>query len=130
MSTPVPSDVKPQATGGWCWRRFGDALMLVTETGGSQVVLAAAHRPMPEGIYTRDPKTGLLRLLQADDAAACLIEAAPDLLAKLRTAVSHIEHMAAWIGNRTGGGVGYSFESLDEDMPDIRAAIAKAERAT
>jgi hypothetical protein len=48
----------------------------------------------------------------------------PDLLSALRTAESHIEHMAAWISARPAG---YSFESLNEDLPGIRAAIAKAE---
>lgn len=38
----------------------------------------------------------------------------------LRTAVGHIEHMAAWIGNQNAG---YSFESLGEDMPGIRASF-------
>lgn len=46
-----------------------------------------------------------------------------DLLGALRIAVSHIEHMAAWIGEQNAG---YSFESLGEDMPGIRGAIAKA----
>lgn len=38
----------------------------------------------------------------------------------LKTAIGHIEHMAAWITARNAG---YSFESLGEDMPGIRAAI-------
>lgn len=38
----------------------------------------------------------------------------------LQTAISHIEHMAAWIGAQRAG---YSFESLGEDMPDIKAAL-------
>ena len=58
------------------------------------------------------------------DANGCLIAAAPDMLSELRTAVRHIEHMAAWIGKQSAG---YSFESLGENMPGIRAAIAKAE---
>lgn len=47
-----------------------------------------------------------------------------DILAALKLAVGHIEHMAAFFG---GKGLGYSFESLGEDVPGIRAAIAKAE---
>lgn len=38
----------------------------------------------------------------------------------LKTAISHIEHMAAWIEKQNAG---YSFESLGEDMPGIRAAV-------
>lgn len=53
-----------------------------------------------------------------------LIAALKEYLVALRTAAGHIEHMAAWIGKQNAG---YSFESLGEDMPDIRAAIAKAE---
>lgn len=41
--------------------------------------------------------------------------------AALRTAVQHIEHMAAWIGKQNAS---YSFESLGEDMPSIKAALA------
>ncbi len=42
------------------------------------------------------------------------------LKAALERAVSHIEHMAAWI---TAQDAFYSFESLGEDMPDIKAAL-------
>lgn len=38
----------------------------------------------------------------------------------LKTAISHIEHMAAWIGKQR---VGYCFESIGEDMPSIKAAL-------
>lgn len=49
----------------------------------------------------------------------------------LKVAVSHIEHMAAWITKRTAGYVpleqrSYSFESLGEDMPEIKAVLAAA----
>lgn len=43
------------------------------------------------------------------------------LRATLKTAVSHIEHMAAWITSKNAG---YSFESLGEDMPGLYAALA------
>ena len=39
----------------------------------------------------------------------------------LKTAIRHIDHMAAWITKQNAG---YSFESLGEDMPGIRAALA------
>lgn len=46
----------------------------------------------------------------------------------LRTAIAHIEHMAAWISARNSniayeGASTYSFESLGEDMPGIKAAL-------
>lgn len=90
----MADNVKPQAEGGWRWARVGGVLMLVTQHGGSQVVLASGHRPMPEGIYTRDPKTGRLRLLQEDDAAARLVEAAPVLLATLKDAFHALDTVA------------------------------------
>jgi hypothetical protein len=44
-------------------------------------------------------------------------------LAALKDAVGHIEHMAAFIGAQK---LGYSFESLGEDMPGIKDALAPA----
>lgn len=44
-----------------------------------------------------------------------------DVGAALKLAIEHIEHMAAHFSNR---GTGYSFESLGEDMPGIKAALA------
>ncbi len=44
----------------------------------------------------------------------------------LTTAVRHIEHMAAWITKQNAG---YSFESLGEDMPRIRATLLQTSLA-
>jgi hypothetical protein len=41
--------------------------------------------------------------------------------AALKLAISHIEHMAAFISKQNAG---YSFEALGEDMPGIRAALS------
>lgn len=46
------------------------------------------------------------------------------LRAALKLAIDHIEHMAAHFSNL---GTGYSFESLGEDMPGIKAALATTE---
>lgn len=46
-----------------------------------------------------------------------------EIATALKIAVGHIEHMAAFFGNK---GTGYSFEALGEDMPGIREALAKA----
>lgn len=43
-------------------------------------------------------------------------------ISALTLAIGHIEHMAAWITKQS---VGYSFESLGEDMPGIRAAAGQ-----
>lgn len=59
-------------------------------------------------------------LPSAHSGDAALVEA-------LRCAVGHIEHMAAWIGERNREGTRmttYSFESLGEDMSGIKAPLA------
>lgn len=46
------------------------------------------------------------------------------LVAHLRCAIGHIDHMAAWVSNPDRNKGSYSFESLGEDMPSIRAALS------
>lgn len=46
------------------------------------------------------------------------------LRAALKLAIDHIEHISAHFSNL---GTGYSFESLGEDMPGIKAALASTE---
>src|SRR5262249_7521003 len=70
----------------WAWRSFGDRLMLVTETHGSLVVLAAKGMK-GSSIQTRDTATGALRDIKPDDEVARLIAAAPKLLIALRDLV-------------------------------------------
>jgi hypothetical protein len=68
---------------------------------GKKVVLTRPAPPIPAGETAR------------------LVEA-------LRTAISHIEHLAAWIGRDNRG---YSFESLGEDMPSLKEALLSAQKA-
>ena len=42
--------------------------------------------------------------------------------AALKIAIGHIEHMSAWIEKQNAG---YSFESIGEDMPGLRAALKR-----
>lgn len=56
------------------------------------------------------------------DLAAQIDAAIADQRQALKTAIGHLDHMAAWI---TAQKAGYSFESLGEDMPGIRAAMGK-----
>jgi hypothetical protein len=58
------------------------------------------------------------------EIAARLLKERDHARAALKSAVDHIEHMAAWFSNR---GTGYSFEALGEDMPGIKAALATTE---
>lgn len=69
---------------GWRWQSFGGQLMLVTDGGGAKVVLGAEKVGKFAHINTRDPATGVLRVLKADDEAAKLIAAAPDLLEAMK----------------------------------------------
>lgn len=110
-----------------------------------------AHTPGPFRIFPRDPEIEGFTVGTAPDelpvaivpknrrpnseakANAQLFAAGPDMLAALRTAVLHIEHMAAWItamnGNVPDSRGLYSFEGLGEDLPGIKAALAKARAA-
>lgn len=51
-----------------------------------------------------------------------------DLKQALVLAVQHIEHMAAWITERNIEGADYSFASLGEDMPGIKAVMTEETR--
>jgi len=70
------------------------------------------ERPWIQGFNAGWEQAWDCRLAAEDDEA---------LRKALRTAIGHIEHMAAWISKQKAG---YSFASLGEDMPDIRAALA------
>lgn len=50
--------------------------------------------------------------------------AGPSVRRALKTAIEHIEHMAAWITMQNGG---YSFESIGEDMPSLKEALTAPE---
>lgn len=58
----------------------------------------------------------------SDHGALMPISAQANLRQTIRTALGHIEHMAAWIGQQNAG---YSFESLGEDIEAIRSASAE-----
>jgi hypothetical protein len=117
MAASAKENTARASDAGWCWRRFGDTLMLVTEAGGAQVVLAPARRKTP-GIETRDPVTGVLRPIREDDAAARLIAAAPNLLHSAKDARAALAVL---------------FASTDSPqhkaMLALDAAIAKVEKA-
>ena len=77
---------------------------------------------------TYPPSIELNRYREPEFVAAILAKPKRDeLVAALKLAVTHIEHMAAWFGNR---GLGYSFEGLGEDMPGILDALSKAEHTS
>ncbi|TMJ05798.1 MAG: hypothetical protein E6G97_01995 [Alphaproteobacteria bacterium] len=123
----------------WCWRRFGDVLMLVTETGGALVILAPSRRKAKPEIQTRDLKTGMLRAIHKDDEAAQLIAAAPDHLLIARAMTLSIATFERWQHPGKGeicfGGLRHA-TTLDQfGVPsltastrhELAAAVAKAE---
>lgn len=61
--------------GPWCWREFGGKLMLVTERGGSKIVLCPSRNAV---IQTRGDSGVLCRLVEDHDVAH-LIATAPSL---------------------------------------------------
>lgn len=73
---------KAQHTPGqpWWWQSFGGSLNLFSSPG-ARVVLSAPHRSR---IETRDPETGMLREVRADDEVARLIAEAPAMLDALQ----------------------------------------------
>lgn len=61
----------------------------------------------------------------ASEQRKLLVIPVSDPFASLKIAVDHIEHMANFISAMNEKhNAGYSFESLGEDMPDIRAALS------
>jgi hypothetical protein len=61
---------------GWRWQAFGGRWLLVTDGGGEQVILSAAHH---SSIHTRDLETGVLRAISPSDRVAKMLAATPDV---------------------------------------------------
>jgi hypothetical protein len=125
----------------WCWRRFGDVLMLVTEAGGAKVILAPSRRKTQAEIQTRDPKTRTLRAIREDDEPAQLIAAAPDHALIARAMTLGVATFERWPQPGKGeicfAGLRYA-TALDQfGVPllsastrhELAAAVAKAEAA-
>lgn len=99
LTTPKPNDA---------WREALEALLNTSGARGTYHALKHA-----------DAVVNAERLLSITPAAP-----APDtqkLIEALEGAIRHIEHMAAYIRRAN---TGYSFESIGEDMPAIKAALA------
>lgn len=54
------------------------------------------------------------------DLVVWMLQHMEKLETALKNSIRHIDHMSAWIVAQNKG---YSFESLGEDMPEIRAAL-------
>lgn len=78
---------------------------------------------MKNGRTPFDPKEfqEFRRVIRSGEFVGIPMEVGAELTPKqaLTLAISHIEHMSAWITKQNAG---YSFESLGEDMPAIRDA--------
>lgn len=93
----------------------------------------AIHDDDPWPLLYRAPYEAITKLsavLEASDKSAAVSPPPAEILvgsrtaeleAALKLAIEHIEHMAAWITKLKSG---YSFESLGEDMPGLKAALA------
>lgn len=86
--------------------------------------IAVQHGPLD---YAEKARAGNWPIFRAARTAAlaALTAPKPEVREALKCAIDHIEHMAAWIGANNRG---YSFEALGEDMPDIRAALSRADK--
>jgi hypothetical protein len=72
-------------------------------------------------LYRLDPFETITNSTDYDSEGRAIHE--PDeTVEALKLAISHIEHMAAFIADKK---LGYSFESLGEDMPSLRAALTQ-----
>src|SRR5689334_11365435 len=85
--------------------------------------------------FSRDAPDALMEEA-ADEIERLRRSPSPDVavVEALKLAVKHIEHMAAWITERNQNARSqygtYSFESLGEDMPGIRAALSSISSGT
>jgi hypothetical protein len=61
---------------GWEWKAYAGRWLLVTNGGGQQVILSAAHH---SSLRTRDLETGVLRDISPSDHVSKIIAAAPDV---------------------------------------------------
>jgi hypothetical protein len=108
----------------WAWRAFGRSLMLVTERGGSKVVLCTEK---PDRLVVRNEQTGTLEPLTPEHEVARLIVAGPDLLGVCRRS---LEFWAAT--NEATRHYHEANGTIEQFCPDpmeaaCRAALAKVE---
>lgn len=69
---------------GWRWQKFGDKLMLVTDGGGTDVVLSVSAGGRDKGALTTCSPDGVMIPLTPDHPLARLLAAVPDLVAIAR----------------------------------------------
>lgn len=111
------------------YHSLGEALVSSVLAGnrgkveGNQIGLSDRLRQM--AFYTTENAVEAGDALFANDLldATKRLERSSQSRRALETAIQHIEHMSAWITKQNAG---YSFESLGEDMPNIRAALSRA----
>lgn len=90
-------------------------------------LLLGDEKAVYEGILEAFVESGVAPSRSAEELRSLIDRAEGAPAAEgLKLAISHIEHMAAWIGSTNRGEARglYSFEALGEDMPSIKAALA------
>jgi hypothetical protein len=71
----------------WRWQMSSGRQRLITDGGGSMVVLAGAYT---SPIWTRDPQTGTMRSIDASDEVAKIIASAPEIRRHSRSLIHGI----------------------------------------
>lgn len=72
----------------WKWKIMAGRCLLVTDGGGEQVILSAAHH---SALQTRDLESGMLRGISPSDQIAKTIAAAPDVRRHAQSLVHGID---------------------------------------
>lgn len=109
----------------WAQDERGDLYWINQAFGSDSYYFTTVRRSDGATLYDGDDLGSAKAAAQADyekRVLSCLEYTTPParINEALKTAIQHIEHMAAWIEKQNAG---YSFESLGEDMDRLRAAL-------
>lgn len=102
----------------WVWAEFGKRLMLVTQRGGSKVVLTAHNGDLE----ARDER-GVLRDLTADSPIAKALAAVPDMRAALRAMQAALDEA---LRESTNKGPAANWKIINDAACAARDALAKS----
>lgn len=110
---------KPRSIDGlnWRWQVTGGQPMLVTDGGGTLVILAPGRNG---GIMTRDAKTGILRKVDVADPVAKMIAATPEIHRAAKALINGIDIGVVAVSSDAD-------ETLLTLLSTMRNALAQAE---
>lgn len=104
---------------GWRWQASAGRWLLVTDGGGQQVILSAAHHAH---LWTRDEESGTLRNIEPSDNVAKIIAAAPDVRRHAQSLIHGINIGLVRIVPTEHG----DRESLGNVLTELRIALGKS----